>query len=174
MTAAPDCLCLIDGSGYIFRAFYALPPMHREDGTPTNAVYGFTAMMLNLLQENTCQNLVVVFDAKRKNFRNEFYADYKANRKEIPPDLIPQFHLIRQACDALNVPWIEQEGYEADDLIATYTKLAKEKGLTAQVISADKDLMQLINDNTTMYDPMKKKEITADEVVNQTGEIIFL
>lgn len=169
MTADPDCLCLIDGSGYIFRAFYALPPMHREDGTPTNAVYGFTAMMLNLLQENTCQNLVVVFDAKRKNFRNEFYADYKANRKEIPPDLIPQFHLIRQACDALNVPWIEQEGYEADDLIATYTKLAKEKRLTARVISADKDLMQLINDNTTMYDPMKKKEITADEVVKKFG-----
>ncbi len=169
MTQSPSCLCLIDGSGYIFRAFYALPPMHRKDGTPTNAVYGFTAMMLNLLQENTCQNLVVVFDAKRQNFRNEIYPAYKTNRKEVPAELIPQFSLIRQACDALNVPWVEKEGYEADDLIASYAQIAKNQGMRARVISADKDLMQLINDNTTMYDPMKKKEITPQEVIQKFG-----
>ena len=162
-------LCLVDGSGYIFRAFYALPPMTRPDGTPVGAVYGFTAMMMNLLQENACDNIVVVFDAARRNFRNEIYPEYKANRRETPPDLIPQFPLIRQACEALNVAWIEKEGYEADDLIATFAHIAKEKGIKVRVISADKDLMQLMDDNTTLYDPMKKKEITTDDVEKKFG-----
>ena len=96
-------LCLVDGSGYIFRAFYALPPMTRPDGTPVGAVYGFTAMMMNLLQENACDNIVVVFDAARRNFRNDIYPEYKANRRETPPELIPQFPLIRKACETLNV-----------------------------------------------------------------------
>ena len=117
-------VCLVDGSGYIFRAFYALPPMSRPDGTPVNAVYGFMNMMMNLTQENSCAYMVVVFDAKRQNFRNEIYPPYKENRKETPRELIPQFALIRRACEALNIPWIEQEGYEADDLIATYTDKA--------------------------------------------------
>lgn len=169
MKNTSPCLCLIDGSGYIFRAFYALPPMHRPDGTPTNAVYGFTAMMLNLLSENICSKLVVVFDAKRQNFRNEIFPEYKSNRKELPPELIPQFKLIREACEALNVDWIEKEGYEADDLIATYAQLAKEQGLKARVISADKDLMQLMDDNTSLYDPMKKKEMTNEDAIKKFG-----
>ena len=128
MPISGQSLCLIDGSGYIFRAFYALPPMHRPDGTPTNAVYGFTSMMINLLQENACNQVLVVFDAKRKNFRNDIYPEYKANRLETPPELIPQFPLIRQACDALNIDRIEMEGYEADDLIATYARIATAQG----------------------------------------------
>ena len=99
-------VCLVDGSGYIFRAFYALPPMTRPDGVPVNAVYGFMNMMMNLTESNACAYMVVVFDAKRKNFRNEIYPLYKENRKETPPELVPQFALIRQACDALNLPWI--------------------------------------------------------------------
>ena len=162
-------LCLVDGSGYIFRAFYALPPMTRPDGTPVGAVYGFTAMMMNLLQENACDNFVVVFDAARHNFRNEIYPDYKANRHETPPDLIPQFPLIREACEALNVAWIEKEGYEADDLIATFAHLAKEKAIKTRIISADKDLMQLMDDNTSLYDPMKKKEVTVEDVKKKFG-----
>lgn len=169
MENTPKTLCLVDGSGYIFRAFYALPPMTRPDGTPVGAVYGFTAMMMNLLQENLCNHIVVVFDAARRNFRNDIYAEYKANRHETPPDLIPQFPLIREACEALNVAWIEKEGYEADDLIATFTRLAKEKGMNARVISADKDLMQLMDDNTALYDPMKKKDISLEDVEKKFG-----
>ena len=169
MESTPKTLCLVDGSGYIFRAFYALPPMTRPDGTPVGAVYGFTAMMMNLLQENACKSIVVVFDAARHNFRNEIYAEYKANRHETPPELIPQFPLIRQACEALNVAWIEKEGYEADDLIATYARIAKEKEMKARIISADKDLMQLMDDNTSLYDPMKKKEITLEDVEKKFG-----
>ena len=165
----PKTLCLVDGSGYIFRAFYALPPMTRPDGTPVGAVYGFTAMMINLLQENACDNIVVVFDATRRNFRNEIYPEYKANRHKTPPDLVPQFPLIREACEALNVAWIEKEGYEADDLIATYARIAKEKGMRARVISADKDLMQLMDENTSLYNPMKKKDITLEDVEKKFG-----
>ena len=94
---AQNTLCLVDGSGYIFRAFYALPPMNRPDGTPVNAVYGFTNMMMNLIQDNPCAHMLVIFDAKRKNFRNDIYPEYKANRRETPEELIPQFPLIRQA-----------------------------------------------------------------------------
>ncbi|MBO7483817.1 MAG: hypothetical protein J6T55_01675, partial [Alphaproteobacteria bacterium] len=169
MECSPKTLCLVDGSGYIFRAFYALPPMNRADGTPVNALYGFTAMMMSLLQENACDNIVVVFDAARRNFRNEIYPEYKANRSETPPELIPQFPLIREACDALNVAKIEKEGYEADDLIATYARIAKEKGMKARIISADKDLMQLMDNNTSLYDPMKKKEITLEDVEKKFG-----
>ena len=164
-----NTLCLVDGSGYIFRAFYALPPMNRADGTPVNAVYGFTNMMMNLLQENACAHIVVIFDAKRKNFRNEIYPEYKANRRDTPKELIPQFPLIRAACDALNVPWLEMEGYEADDLIATYAHLATQKGWHATVISADKDLMQLMSNSVSLYDPMKKKMLTPEDVQNKFG-----
>ena len=164
-----NTLCLVDGSGYIFRAFYALPPMNRPDGTPVNAVYGFTNMMMNLIQDNPCAHMVVIFDAKRQNFRNEIYPEYKANRRETPEELIPQFPLIRQACDALNVPWLEMEGYEADDLIATYADLASKQGWKTTVISADKDLMQLMTDSVALYDPMKKKMLTTTDVQNKFG-----
>ena len=164
-----DAICLVDGSGYIFRAFYALPPMTRPDGVPVNAVYGFTNMMMNLMQDNPCSHLVVVFDAKRENFRNAIYPAYKKNRREIPPELIPQFPLIRQATEALNIPWIEQEGFEADDLIATYTRLALEKGWGVRIISADKDLMQLKKDGVVLYDPMKKKLLTDEDLYKKFG-----
>ncbi len=166
---AQNTLCLVDGSGYIFRAFYALPPMNRPDGTPVNAVYGFTNMMMNLIQDNPCTHILVIFDAKRKNFRNDIYPEYKANRRETPEELIPQFPLIRQACDALNVPWLEMEGYEADDLIATYANLASQQGWKITVISADKDLMQLMTDSVVLYDPMKKKMLSVPDVQNKFG-----
>ncbi len=162
-------ICLVDGSGYIFRAFYALPLMTREDGTPVNAVYGFMNMLMNLVSENGCSHILVVFDAKRKNYRNDIYKAYKENRKETPPELVPQFPLIREASDVLNIPWIEMEGFEADDLIASYAKIATEKGWHTTVISADKDLMQLMNDHVSLYDPMKKKLITNEDVINKFG-----
>lgn len=170
MTEAPqESICLVDGSGYIFRAFYALPPMTRPDGTPVNAVYGFINMLMNLVSEDRCSHIVVIFDAKRKNFRNEIYPLYKENRKETPEDLVPQFPLIRKATQALNIQWLEMEGYEADDLIATYARIATEKGWHATVISADKDLMQLMNNSVSVYDPMKKKELTDEDVINKFG-----
>lgn len=162
-------ICLVDGSGYIFRAFYALPIMTREDGTPVNAVYGFMNMLMNLVSENRCSHIVVVFDAKRKNYRNDIFAAYKENRKETPPELVPQFPLIREASDVLNIPWIEMEGYEADDLIATYAHIATQQGWHTTVVSADKDLMQLMNENVSLYDPMKKKIITNEDVLNKFG-----
>lgn len=170
MTAKSNkSLCLVDGSGYIFRAFYALPMMTRPDGTPVNAVYGFLNMLMNLVSENRCSHIVVVFDAKRKNFRNDIFSAYKENRKETPPELVPQFPLIRQASEVLNIPWIELEGYEADDLIATYAKIASDQGWCTTVVSADKDLMQLMNDHVSLYDPMKKKIITNEDVLNKFG-----
>lgn len=167
--AKQPTICLVDGSGYIFRAFYALPLMTRADGTPVNAVYGFINMMMNLSQENPCSHIVVIFDAKRKNFRNEIYPAYKQNRKETPADLIPQFPLIRQAVETLNIPWLELEGYEADDLIATYTRIAHDKGWSVRIISADKDLTQLKRNGVIVYDPMKKKEITDEDILKKFG-----
>lgn len=143
--------------------------MTRADGTPVNAVYGFMNMLMNLVSENKCSHIVVVFDAKRKNYRNEIYPLYKENRKETPQELVPQFPLIRQASEVLNIPWIEMEGYEADDLIATYARIAKEKGWHTTVVSADKDLMQLMNEDVSLYDPMKKKYLTNEDVLNKFG-----
>ncbi len=170
MTGASDkTICLVDGSGYIFRAFYALPPMTRPDGTPINAVYGFLNMLMQLVSERKCAHIVVVFDAARRNFRNDIYPAYKQTRKETPPELIPQFPLIRETCTLLNIPQIEMEGYEADDLIATYTQTARNKGWQVQIISADKDLMQLMRDGVRLYDPMKHKELTNDDVLKKFG-----
>lgn len=164
-----ESICLIDGSGYIFRAFYALPVMIRPDGIPVNAVYGFMKMLMNLVSEDRCSHIVVIFDAKRKNFRNDIYPAYKENRRETPEALIPQFPLIRKATEVLNISWLEMEGYEADDLIATYARIATQKGWHVNVISADKDLMQLMNDSVSVYDPMKKKELTTEDVLKKFG-----
>ena len=164
-----NCICLVDGSGYIFRAFYALPPLTKADGTPIGALFGFANMLLNLLEENKCPFLVVVFDAKRENFRNTIYPAYKENRKETPAELIPQFSLIRQLLDAFDVSWIEKEGYEADDLIATYTHRALQKNWGVQIISSDKDLMQLLQPNVSIYDPMKRKELTQQSCQEKFG-----
>ncbi len=162
-------ICLIDGSGYIFRAFYALPPMTSPDGAPVNAVYGFTNMFLRLTQRLHCDYCLVLFDAKRQNYRNNIFAAYKATRKEIPEDLIPQFAIIREALDALNINYLDMEGFEADDLIATYAEQGLSKGYEVTVISADKDLMQLIRPDVEFFDPMKDKFFTPEDVKEKFG-----
>jgi len=162
-------LILIDGSAYIFRAYYALPPMSRSDGTPVNAVFGFTNMLVKLIEDYSREKLVVIFDAARENFRNKIYPAYKANRGDTPEDLIPQFALIKNCVKAFNIPQLELEGYEADDIIATYTNLAQKNHLHSLIISSDKDLMQLVNDKVEMLDPMKNKHIGVNEVIEKFG-----
>ena len=173
MSTTPH-LYLVDGSGYIFRAYHALPPMTRPDGTPVNAVFGFSNMLFKLLKDvnegEAPTHLAVVFDAARRTFRNDLYEDYKANRPEAPEDLVPQFPLIREAVEAFSVPSIELEGYEADDIIATLTKKAREKGFKVTIVSSDKDLMQLVDDDVvTLLDPMKSRRIGPDEVREKFG-----
>ena len=160
---------LVDGSGYIFRAYHALPPLTRPDGTPVGAVLGFTNMLLKLLRETDADHIAVVFDASRRTFREKIYANYKANRPDTPEDLVPQFKLVREATDAMNVARIEQEDYEADDLIAAYAKAAVKAGATVTVVSSDKDLMQLVTDKVQMLDPIKNKPIGAPEVREKFG-----
>jgi len=162
-------ICLIDGSGYIFRAFYGLPSLNAPDGTPVNAVYGFTNMFLRLTTKIDCDYCLVLFDAKRQNFRNEIFADYKGTRKDIPEELIPQFPIIREAVEALNISFLEMEGYEADDLIATYASQALSKDIEVIIVSADKDLMQLIRPGVELYDPMKDKFFTPEDVKEKFG-----
>ncbi|MER9895222.1 DNA polymerase I [Mesorhizobium sp. M0119] len=172
-----DHLFLVDGSGYIFRAYHALPPLSRKsDGLPTSAVLGFCNMVWKLTQDarNTDVGIVpthfaVIFDYSSKTFRNDLYPEYKANRSAPPEDLIPQFGLIRQATRAFNLPCLETEGYEADDLIATYCRLACEAGADTTIISSDKDLMQLVGPTVAMYDPMKDRQIGVPEVIEKWG-----
>ncbi len=168
---------LIDGSGYIFRAYYALPPLTRKsDGLPVGAVSGFCNMLYKFLEDSRAldkadrpTHLAVIFDSARKNFRNEIYKDYKANRQDTPEDLIPQFEYIRKAVTAFNIPSIELLNYEADDLIATYKDQANKKNIKVTIISSDKDLMQLVDDNTFMFDAMKEKYIGKEEVKEKFG-----
>ncbi len=162
-------LILVDGSAYIFRAYYGLPPMNRADGTPINAVFGFTNMLVKLIEDYSNDKMIVIFDAARENFRNKIYPEYKANRGEAPDDLVPQFPLIRECVRSFNIPQLEIEGYEADDLIASYSKLAKADELETIIVSSDKDLMQLVNDKVTMLDPMKNKKIQIDDVEDKFG-----
>jgi DNA polymerase-1 len=165
----PHRLYLVDGSGYIFRAFHALPPMSRPDGTPVNAVYGFTNMLAKLIDDASAEYLAVVFDTARKTFRNKIYPDYKAHRPEPPEELIPQFALVREATRAFNVASLELEGYEADDIIATLAHRGKAAGLQVVIVSSDKDLMQLVNDVVTMQDPVKNRTIGRAEVIERFG-----
>ena len=160
-------LILVDGSAYIFRAFHALPPMNRKDGTPVNAVFGFTSMVMKLMEDLAPDYAIVVLDQARLTFRNDIYPEYKANRSEPPEELIPQFALIREATRALNLPVAEMEGFEADDLIATYARLGAEQGMEVVIVSSDKDLMQLVRPGVTMLDPMKQKRIARDEVLER-------
>lgn len=162
-------VCLIDGSGYIFRAFYGLPMMTSPSGVPVNAVFGYTNMFLRLTQNIKCDYCLVLFDAKRQNYRNEIFPDYKGTRAEIPEELIPQFSIIREATNALNLNYLEMEGYEADDLIATYARQATDKGMEVVVVSADKDLMQLIRNGVEYYDPMKDKFYGPEDVKEKFG-----
>ena len=166
-----DHLFLVDGSGYIFRAYHALPPINRKsDGLQLNAVFGFCNMLWKLLREmkdDQPTHLAVVFDLSEKTFRTEMYPDYKAHRPDPPDDLKPQFGLIREAVHAFDLPCLEQKGFEADDLIATYVRHANEAGATSTIVSSDKDLMQLVNDRVVMYDTMKDKKIGRDEVIEK-------
>ena len=162
-------LVLIDGSGYIFRAFHALPPMTRGDGTPVNAVYGFTGMVMKLVDDLAPAHVAVVFDSARKTFRNDIYADYKANRTDPPEELVPQFDLVREATTALSLPQLEVPGFEADDLIATYAALGEAAGMETVIVSSDKDLMQLVRGGVTMLDPMKQRRIAGPEVEERFG-----
>ena len=171
-------LILVDGSAYIFRAYYGLPPMNRSDGTPINAVFGFTNMLVKLIEDYNDDKMIVIFDAARENFRNEIYPEYKANRGEAPDDLIPQFPLIRECVKSFNIPQLEIEGYEADDLIATYVSLAEKDKIETIIVSSDKDLMQLVSKNVTMLDPMKNKKIEIKDVEEKFGvkpnKVIFI
>jgi DNA polymerase I len=169
-----DHVFLVDGSSYIFRAYHALPPLHRKsDGLQVNAVLGFCNMLWKLLRdmkpEERPTHLAVVFDKSERTFRNEMYSEYKANRTEPPDDLRPQFAFIREAVRAFDLPCLEQIGFEADDLIATYVRLACEAGANATIVSSDKDLMQLVNDCVLMYDTMKDRRIGIPEVVEKFG-----
>ena len=172
-----DHFYLIDGSGYIFRAYYALPPLTRKsDGLPVGAVSGFCNMLFKLLEDsksnenlNKPSHFAVIFDSARKNFRNEIYSDYKGNRSDAPDDLIPQFEYIRKSVLAFNLPSIELINYEADDLIATYVEQILEEGAKVTIVSSDKDLMQLFKKNVRIYDPMKNKFITNDDVNKKFG-----
>ena len=172
-----DHFYLIDGSGYIFRAYYALPPLSRKsDGLPTGAVSGFCSMLFKLLEDSRSDDSIhkpthfaVIFDSARKTFRNEIYSEYKANRTEAPEDLIPQFEYIRKSVKAFNLPSIELINYEADDLIATYVKQVVNSGAKVTIISSDKDLMQLVSDKVRLYDPMKNKVIGEKEVIEKFG-----
>ena len=162
-------LCLVDGSGFIFRAFHALPVLTRSDQTPVNAVLGFSNMLLKLLDDLHATHLAVIFDSARKSFRNELAPDYKANRPDPPDELIPQFPLVREATRAFNVACIEKPGFEADDLIATYARQAETAGMDVIIISSDKDLMQLVSDRISMFDALKNRTIGRTEVKEKFG-----
>ena len=172
-----DHFYLIDGSGYIFRAYYALPPLSRKsDGLPTGAVSGFCSMLFKLLEASRSDDsnykpthFAVIFDSARKNFRNDIYSEYKANRAETPEDLAPQFEYIRKSVKAFNLPSIELANYEADDLIATYAKKIIKAGAKVTVISSDKDFMQLVSEKIRLYDPMKSKVLGEKEVIEKFG-----
>ena len=172
-----DHFYLIDGSGYIFRAYYALPPLTRKsDGLPTGAVSGFCSMLFKLLEDSKSSenkqkpsHFAVIFDSARKTFRNEIYSEYKANRSEAPDDLAPQFEYIRKSVLAFNLPSVDLINYEADDLIATYVDQILKIGAKVTIVSSDKDLMQLFRKDVRIFDPMKNKFISEEDVQNKFG-----
>src|SRR5450631_3861780 len=172
-----DHLFLVDGSGYIFRAYFQAMNQpkkynYRSDGIPTGGIRMFCAMLWKLVAEmkdDKPTHLAVVFDKSEKTFRNELYPEYKAHRPDVPEDLIPQFPLMRDAVRAFEIPCLEQAGFEADDLIATYARLATEAKATTTIVSSDKDLMQLVGNGVTMYDTMKDKRIGRAEVMEKFG-----
>ncbi len=168
MASEKDEIFLVDGSGYIFRAYFALPPL-TYNGKPVGAVLGFSSMLMKMLKDLKAPYIAVIFDAAKKNFRYDIYEDYKANREEAAEDLIPQFPLFRKASEAFGIPALEVEGFEADDLIATYARIAVEQGRKVTIVGTDKDLMQLVNDDVRLYDPIKNKYLGADDVFEKFG-----
>src|ERR1700736_1692773 len=172
--ARGDAVFLVDGSSYIFRAYHALPPLNRKsDGLQVNAVLGFCNMLWKLLRDmppdNRPTHLAIVFDKSEITFRNKLYPDYKAHRPPAPDDLVPEFPLIREAVRAFDLPCLEQIGFEADDLIATYARLGGERGATPNIVSSDKELMQLVTDKVVMFDTMKDRRIGIPEVIEKFG-----
>ncbi|MDH3835064.1 MAG: hypothetical protein OES34_13040, partial [Nitrosopumilus sp.] len=159
----------MDASGFIFRAFHAIQILTRPDGTPVNAVYGFITMLMKLLDDMQPDHIAIIFDSARKTFRNDIDPSYKANRTEPPDELVPQFSLVREATEAFNLDCIELNGFEADDLIATYTKEAINEGAEVTIVSSDKDLMQLVSDRVTMFDSFKNKRIGPEQVQEKFG-----
>ena len=162
-------LFLVDGSGYIFRAYFAIPPRSTSAGVPTNAAFGFTNMLIKLLRDSECDALAVIFDHSSKSFRNEIYPEYKAHRPEPPEDLRPQFAMVREATRAFNLPCLELENYEADDIIATLAQQARREGWEVTIVSSDKDLMQLVGEGIGMFDPLKQRDIGPVEVAEKFG-----
>ena len=165
----PGHLVLLDGSGFIFRAFHALPPMTRPDGTPINAVLGFTNMLVKLLKDHRGTHLAVIFDASRTTFRSRIFPAYKAQRPTAPDPLVPQFALVREATRAFGVPSIELADWEADDLIASYAQAAQAQGMEVTIVSSDKDLMQLIRPGVQLWEPMKQVTLGIDAVLHKFG-----
>ncbi len=161
-------LYLVDGSAFIFRAYYSLPPLTNPEGTPVGAILGYTNMLWKLADDlhaaDGPTHLAVVLDKSGKSFRNEIYDQYKANRPEAPEDLKPQFPIIRDATRAFSLPMIEEENVEADDMIASYTKAAVALGWKVTIVSSDKDLMQLVEPGVDMFDTMKDKRFHAEDV----------
>lgn len=162
-------LIIIDGYGFVFRAFHSLPPLTRADGTPIGTVYGFTAMLLKFIEQHNADYIVVALDTGKKTFRSDIYPEYKAHRPPAPPELIMQFPIIREAVTSFGIKILEQDGVEADDLIASYAKYALEQELEVMIVSGDKDLMQLIQPGISLYDPMRNKHIQAAEVKEKFG-----
>jgi 5'-3' exonuclease len=169
MTDPCPRLFLVDGSSYIFRAFFAIPPLTNANGMPTNAIFGFTNMMLKLLNQHRPEYVMVALDAGRDTFRNQMFSAYKGHRPEAPVDLIPQFPYFRKVLDGLNVPLLELPGYEADDIIATLCETLADKGCNLIVVSSDKDLMQLVTDGIKLLDSAKDRWIGADQVREKFG-----
>jgi DNA polymerase-1 len=169
MTNSKPHLALIDGFGFIFRAYHSLPPLTSPEKIPVGAVYGFTSMIMRLMENMEVTHAALIFDSGQKNFRHDLYPLYKANRPEAPEDLKPQFPLIKEAAKALNIPVIERVGFEADDIIATYVNLAEAENFKVTIVSSDKDLMQLVTDNSNMFDPVKNKIIDREAVKEKLG-----
>ncbi len=167
--AGKPVLYLIDGSSYIYRAYYAIRSLSSPRGFPTNALYGFTQMLLKVMKERKPDHLAVVFDAGRLTFRNEMYPAYKANRAAMPDDLVPQIGPIKEMVRAFNIPALELAGFEADDIIATIARDCEEKGMAVVVVTGDKDLMQIVTDNIRLLDTMKEKESGLREVAERFG-----
>ena len=169
-----DHYYLIDGSGYIFRAYYALPPLSRKsDGLPVGAVNGFCNMLYKLIEDTNTKikpsHIAVIFDSARKTFRNDIYNEYKANRGDPPEDLIPQFKIIKESVKAFGIQSIELKGFEADDIIATYAIQASKKNWKVSIVSSDKDLMQIVSKDINLIDTMKNKTLGPEQVYEKFG-----
>lgn len=173
MTSKPLHLYLVDGSGYIFRAYHKLPPLTNPAGTPVGALFGFTTMIWKLIEDLTDAeeptHLAVIFDAARTSFRNDIYPQYKAQRPDPPEDLVPQFALVRDAVRAFDVPCIEMSGFEADDILASYARAARAQGFRVTIVSSDKDLMQLVGDGIDLLDTMKNVHLGPEAVMEKFG-----